>query len=110
MKKRALKRLPTPVKPLDLHLNRRTPQHSHHRLDFAGDDELAKELGEEYVRSVTSGEHMADDIRDEEVPEEHGGPFITTPASVELAGGTDESNPEDAEVSPFPEVSVLRTR
>jgi hypothetical protein len=109
MKKRAFKQLPTPLKPLDLHLNRKTPRHPHH-LNIAGDDELAKELGEEYVRSVTSGEHMADDIRDEEVPEEHGGPFVTTPAWVELAAGTDESNPEDAEVSPLPDVSVLRPR
>ena len=109
MKKRVAKQLPTPVKPLDLHINRRTPRHPHKPI-FAGDDELARELGEQYVRSVTSAEHMADDMRDEEVPEEHGGPFITTSASVELAGGTDESNPEDAEVSPFPDVSVLRSR
>jgi hypothetical protein len=108
MKKRARKLLPTPVKPLDLHLNRKSSQHPH--APIFGDDELARELGEEYVRSVNAAEHMADDIRDEEVPEEHGGPFITTPASVEMAGGTDESNPEDAEVSPLPDVSVLRQR
>ena len=74
------------------------------------DDDLARELGEEYVRSVTSGEHMAEDIRDEVVLEELGGPFVTTAASVELAGGTDESNPPDAQVSPLPAVSVLRPR
>ena len=42
----------------------------------AADDDLAEELGEEFVESVTSGEQAADDIRDEEVPEDSGGPFV----------------------------------
>jgi len=100
----------TPIRPIDLHLNRRTRQHSLRIHPIDRDDELGRELGEEYIRSVTSGQHMASEIRDEELPEEHGGPFITTPAEVELALDVDESNPLDAEVEPLPHVSVLRPR
>lgn len=74
------------------------------------DDELSRELGEEYVRSVTSGEHMAADVRDEEVPEEHGGPFVTTDEAQEMAYDTDESNPADAEPAGVPTVSPLRQK
>ena len=74
------------------------------------DDELARERGEEFIRSVTSGGNAGDELLEEEVIEEHGGPFITTSASVEFAEGTDESNPEDAEVEPVPNVSPLRQK
>jgi hypothetical protein len=67
----------------------------------AGDD-LAEELGEEFVKSATSGEQAAEDIRDEEVPEESGGPFVETSGRSEFAHGTDASNPKDAEPAPFP--------
>jgi hypothetical protein len=66
----------------------------------AGDD-LAEELGEEFVESATSGEQAAD-MRDEEVPEESGGPFVETSGRSEFAYGTDASNPKDAECAPFP--------
>jgi hypothetical protein len=68
----------------------------------AADDDLAEELGEEFVESATSGEQAAEDMRDEEVPEESGGPFVETTANSEFAYGTDASNPEDAERAPFP--------
>jgi len=64
-------------------------------------DEFAEELGEEFVSAATSGESV-DDARDATVPEEDGGPFITTSADSQYAHGTDESNPEDAEREPFP--------
>src|SRR5205814_1914791 len=80
-------------RPLNLKVNRRGPRHPKKLL---GDDELSRELGEGYVRSVTSAEHSADDIRDEEVPEEHGGPFVATDASDEFADDVDGSNPLDA--------------
>jgi hypothetical protein len=64
-------------------------------------DDLAEELGEEFVAAVTSGEAV-DDARDEPAPEEDGGPFVTTTASSQYGQGTDESNPEDAEREPFP--------
>ena len=38
------------------------------------------------------------------MPEELGGPFVETAASTEFAGGTDESNPEDASQEPLPRV------
>lgn len=98
----------TPRAPINLKANRRVSPHS--RKLLLGDDDISRELGEEYVRSVTTGEHAADDIRDEEVTEEHGGPFITTSAEEEFADGTDESNPEDAEREPYPHVSPLRQR
>jgi hypothetical protein len=93
---------------LNLKRNRRTAPHSKKLL--LGDDELARELGEEYVRSVTGAEHAADDMRDEEVPEEHGGPFVTTRAEEEFADDVDESNPEDAEPAGVPTVSPLRRK
>jgi hypothetical protein len=55
----------------------------------AAADDLAEELGEEFVRSATSGEQAAQDIRDEEVPEESGGPFVETSGRSEFAYGTD---------------------
>jgi hypothetical protein len=64
-------------------------------------DDLAEELGEEFVAAVTSGEAV-DDARDAPVPEEDGGPFVTTTANSQYGQGTDESNPEDAEREPFP--------
>jgi hypothetical protein len=54
----------------------------------AAADDLAEELGEEFVRSATSGEQAAQDIRDEEVPEESGGPFVETSGRSEFAYGT----------------------
>ncbi len=65
------------------------------------DDVLAQELAEEFLWAVTSGE-PADEALDEEVTEEQGGPFVTTPASREFAYGTDESNPADAERESLP--------
>ena len=69
-----------------------------------GEDE-AKELGEEFVRSVTSGEEAESEMEEEEAVEEEGGPFVVTSASTEYGFGTDESNPPDAEKAPFPQVS-----
>ena len=54
------------------------------------------------MQSATSGEQAAQDIRDEEVPEESGGPFVETSGRSEFAYGTDASNPKDAERAPFP--------
>src|SRR5579863_9839394 len=39
-------------------------------------DDLAEELGEAFVMTATSGEQADEDIRDQEVPEERGGPFV----------------------------------
>jgi hypothetical protein len=66
------------------------------------DDDLAEELAEEAVLSMTSGEDRLIEDRDAAVEEEEGGPFVVTGAAEELADGTDESNPEDATREPFP--------
>ncbi len=71
-------------------------------IDPENPDDLAEELGEEYVKAVTSGEPSLQETRDQVLPEESGGPFIETSPNTEFAGGTDESNPIDAEQEPFP--------
>jgi hypothetical protein len=65
-------------------------------------DDLAESLAEGYLRSATSGEDLTDEILDQVVPEEIGGPFVETSAADEFAGGTDGSNPEDADAEPLP--------
>jgi len=65
-------------------------------------DDLAESLAEEFLESATSGEDVAEEMQDEIVPEELGGPFIETSAEQEFAAGTDASNPEDAEPEPLP--------
>ena len=39
-------------------------------------DDLAEELGEEFVEAATSGQSSAEDNLNAEVPEETGGPFV----------------------------------
>jgi hypothetical protein len=65
-------------------------------------DDLAQELGEEFVETVTSGEDEGEDVLNQEVPEERGGPFIVTTAGTEFADGVDESNPKGTKPEPFP--------
>ena len=65
-------------------------------------DDLAELLAEDFVMGVTSGTDADGDEHEEVVPEELGGPFVETAASTEFAGGTDESNPEDASQEPLP--------
>jgi hypothetical protein len=66
------------------------------------DDSLAEQLGEQFVRSATSGEDETQDILDAESAEERGGPFIESTSAQEFAYDTDGSNPEDATREPFP--------
>jgi hypothetical protein len=81
------------------------------RLGKRGEkDDLAEELGEAYVQSMTSGAQAAEEFRDEDVPEDRGGPFVVTSAETEFAAGVDASNPADAERAPFPVVSSQPTR
>ena len=67
-------------------------------------DDLAELLAEDFVMGATSGNDADNDEHEEVVPEELGGPFVETAASDEFAGGTDESNPEDATPEPLPRV------
>jgi hypothetical protein len=74
----------------------------------AMNDSLAEELGEGAVASAVSGDQEDENIRDEDVPEEEGGPFVNTSAEQQFAGGIDGSNPEDAEPAAFPTTSRAR--
>jgi hypothetical protein len=65
-------------------------------------DDLVEELGEEFVGQATSGEYEGEDLQDQQVAEERGGPFVETSASTEFAEGTDPSNPKGATREPFP--------
>ncbi len=79
-------------------------------FDPTAADDLADLLAEEYVRSVTSGEEQGVEMRDEEVPEEAGGPFIETSGRKEFGYDVDESNPEDAEAEPLPLANRQRSK
>ena len=74
----------------------------------AMEDALAEQLGEGSVGSAVSGDQEDENIRDEELAEEDGGPFVTTSARQELARGTDASNPEDAEPAAVPIANARR--
>lgn len=65
-------------------------------------DDLAEELGEDTVASMTTAQDTYAEERDAPLEEEVGGPFVETSASTEVAGGVDESNTEDATREPFP--------
>jgi len=65
-------------------------------------DELAEMVAEEFLQSATSAEEATEDVRDELVTEELGGPFVEDRASMEMARDVDRSNPKDATREPFP--------
>ncbi len=96
-----MKAVPTPRAPLNLRANRKSGAQGRKHMP---DDEFARERGEEFIRSVTSGGNAGDEMLEAEVPEEIGGPFVTTSAAQEFAEGTDAANPEDAEPAALPTV------
>jgi hypothetical protein len=65
-------------------------------------DDLAEELGEEFVEAATTGEYEAEESLNRSVSEERGGPFVPSTGGAEFAGGTDASNPKGARREPFP--------
>jgi hypothetical protein len=65
-------------------------------------DDLAETLGEEFLRSATTGEDTGDEVLEQVVDEEMGGPFIETSAAEEFATDVDDSNPPDATSEPLP--------
>ncbi len=71
-------------------------------------DDLAQELAAEFLLSATSGEYVGEDVLDQEVPEESGGPFVIHPDRLEFARDVDASNPIDASREPLP--SPMRAR
>ena len=73
---------------------------------FRSGDPLAKELGEAFLESATSGEESEPERRDVVLTEEVGGPFVRTRASQEFAYDFDESNIAEATREPLPKTSV----
>jgi len=63
---------------------------------------LAEKLGEEVIETATSGEDEAEDVFNQIVTEENGGPFLETSGGTEFAHGTDASNIAGATREPFP--------
>jgi len=68
-------------------------------------DDLAEELGENFIESATTGEGQESERREQTTPEESGGPFVPSSGSEEYALGTDESNIAEATREPFPKTS-----
>jgi hypothetical protein len=65
-------------------------------------DDLAEEIGESWVETATSGEDDSQQVYNQDVPEDDGGPFVPSTGGKEFAEGTDPSNPPGAEREPFP--------
>jgi hypothetical protein len=88
---------------LDLaHATRTTENDEAFISSSSSDDDLAEELAEAAVTSMTTGQDELLEQLETEVDEDSGGPFVETSGSVELAGGTDESNIAEATREPFP--------
>jgi len=60
------------------------------------------ELLEDYLRSATTGQESGEDIRNQDVPEELGGPFVPSSAGLEVVDDVDDSNPLGAHREPLP--------
>jgi hypothetical protein len=65
-------------------------------------DPFAEALGEDFVEVATTGEDESEDVFNQTVPEDDGGPFVETTGSTEFAHGTDASNIPGATREPFP--------
>ncbi len=70
---------------------------------------IGEDMGEAFLEAATSGEDTESDRHDQVTEEERGGPFVTTTAGEEFAGGTDESNILEATREPFPTTSKSGT-
>ena len=66
------------------------------------DDDFAEAIAEEVIGKATTGEDEGEEMAQQIVDEERGGPFVVTTGGTEFADGVDESNPADAEREPFP--------
>lgn len=76
-------------------------------VSYAG-DELAQELVDEFLRSVTSGDDAGEEMMDHETPDECGGPFLIRSGRSIFVRGSDESNPVDGSREALP--SPMRAR
>jgi hypothetical protein len=88
---------------LDLaHATRTTESDEAFVTTSSTDDDLAEELAEAAVTSMTTGQDELVEQLETDVDEDLGGPFIETSGNTEFAGGTDESNIPEATREPFP--------
>ena len=71
-------------------------------------DDLAEELAEAAVTSMTSGEEELGPQLEAPVDEDIGGPFTETSGNTEFAGGTDASNIAEATREPFPTANRVK--
>jgi hypothetical protein len=80
------------------------PDHLKTERAFVGgqNDDLAESLGEQVIESATSGEYDGEDVANQDVTEEQGGPFVESSGAREFGHDIDESNPVDAKREPFP--------
>lgn len=65
-------------------------------------ESLSEQLGEEFVETVTGAQDEGEEVFNQVVPEEEGGPFVETSGNTEYAYGTDASNIKGATREPFP--------
>ncbi len=66
------------------------------------EDDLANALAEDFVSAATTGEDVADEDFEQEVPEDMGGPFLESDAGSEFDTQPDESNPPGSTQEPLP--------
>jgi hypothetical protein len=85
-------------------MSNRSERRQPERAFFGGRvrDDLAESLGEQVIEQATTGEHDGEDVQDQEVEEERGGPFVPSTGAREYAHDIDASNPRGAEREPFP--------
>ncbi len=76
-------------------------------------DDLAENLAETYLQSATSGEEQAEDLMNDYVPEESGGPFVEEDTADELdleLEARDEQSPPDSPARAWNTSSAKRLR
>ncbi len=76
----------------------------HGKKGYETQDDLAAVLASDFLASATSGEDVAGEDFEQEVPEEIGGPFLVTDGGREFDLESDGSNPPDATKEPLPTV------
>jgi hypothetical protein len=81
----------------------RTPDEAHAFLSRnRSTEQLAETLGEEFVDSATHGQDAEDELFNQLVPEEEGGPFVESNGKIEFANDAEPPNIPGATREPFP--------
>jgi hypothetical protein len=72
--------------------------------DGTSSDTFATEMGKDFLIAAETGREVLEELSDEDMPEDSGGPFIVSTAGNEFADGVDASNPTGADREAFPTV------